>query len=51
MYRVFNMGVGLVIFVREGRAVEAVEVLRAAGERAVAIGQVDKGRGEVVLVN
>ena len=51
MYRVFNMGIGLIIVVREWHAVEAVVTLRAAGERAVVIGEVEKGSGGVALVN
>ncbi|MFH0954445.1 MAG: phosphoribosylformylglycinamidine cyclo-ligase [Verrucomicrobiota bacterium] len=51
MYRVFNMGIGMVILVREDRAVEAMEVLRRAGEKPVVIGQVEKGRKPVQLVN
>ncbi len=51
MYRVFNMGIGMVVFVRENRAVEAMEVLRAAGEKPVVIGCVEKGRRTVRLVN
>ncbi|MBU1693288.1 MAG: phosphoribosylformylglycinamidine cyclo-ligase [Verrucomicrobia bacterium] len=49
MYRVFNMGIGLVVFVRELHAVEALETLRGAGEKAVVIGLAEKGKGEVVL--
>ena len=47
MYKVFNMGVGLVIVVREIRVVEALETLREAGERPVVIGWVEKGAGRV----
>lgn len=50
MYRVFNMGIGLVVFVREDRAVEALDVLTAAGEKPVVIGWVERGRFPVQLI-
>jgi phosphoribosylformylglycinamidine cyclo-ligase len=47
MYRVFNMGVGMVAAVRP-RAVRAViRVLERAGERAMVIGRVRRGKGRV----
>ena len=51
MYRVFNMGIGMIVFVREQNAVEAVEVLKGAGENPVVIGWVEKGKTPVKLVN
>jgi phosphoribosylformylglycinamidine cyclo-ligase len=51
MYRVFNMGIGMVVFVREKDAARALSVLRKAGEKAVIIGRVEKGRGDVRLEN
>lgn len=51
MYRVFNMGIGMVVFVRENRLVEALEVLDAAGERGVVIGWVERGRDSVRLIH
>jgi len=51
MYRVFNMGIGMVVIVREEVTVEALEILRATGERPVVIGWVEKGREPVRLVN
>lgn len=51
MYRVFNMGIGMVIFVRAKDVMKAREVLRRAGERPVAIGNVRKGPRGVKMVN
>lgn len=51
MYRVFNMGIGLVVIVREDRAVESLEVLRAAGEKPVVIGWIERGRAPVRMIN
>jgi phosphoribosylformylglycinamidine cyclo-ligase len=50
MYRVFNMGIGLVIVVRSADAAKSLEVLRSAGEKPVVIGEVRKGRGRAVVV-
>lgn len=49
MYRVFNMGIGMVFFVPEDHAVEALEVLREAGERPVALGWVERGAPPVKM--
>lgn len=53
MYRVFNMGIGMVVVVRPTDALAALRALNAAGERAVPIGNVQKAGagGPVVLVN
>lgn len=51
MYRVFNMGIGLVIVVRPADQAKALKALRAAGEKPVVIGQVTKGTGECRVVN
>jgi phosphoribosylformylglycinamidine cyclo-ligase len=40
MYRVFNMGIGLAIIVRQRDAKTAVEVLRQAGERPKIVGRI-----------
>jgi len=50
MYRVFNMGMGMVVVVREDHVVEAMEVLRGTGEKPVIIGRIEKGKGDVQLV-
>ena len=51
MYRVFNMGVGMIVIVREQNTVEAMEILKGAGEKPVVIGVVEKGKVPVKLVN
>ncbi len=42
MYRVFNMGIGMVVFVRGADVLEALRILHAAGEQAVPIGNVQR---------
>jgi len=49
MYRVFNMGVGLVIAVRETDVVKAVAALKKAGEKPLVIGAVVRGSGSVQM--
>lgn len=49
MYRVFNMGIGMVIAVRAADQTRAVAALRAAGEKPIVIGQVEKGSGKTVF--
>ena len=49
MFRVFNMGVGMVVVVAEAAAVEMLGALRGAGEDAGVIGRVVGGAGEVRL--
>lgn len=44
MYRVFNMGIGMVVIVRPGKVDEALQILRKAGEKPVAIGNIQTGR-------
>ena len=51
MYRVFNMGIGMVFFVRAADAARAVKVLAAAGEKPRIIGRVEKGGAPVKLLN
>ncbi len=51
MYRVFNMGIGMVVIVREENVVEAIEILKAAGEKPSVIGWMEKGKTPVRLVN
>jgi phosphoribosylformylglycinamidine cyclo-ligase len=43
MYEVFNMGVGMVVFVRPTAVDRAMEILRKAGERPHLIGRVEAG--------
>jgi phosphoribosylformylglycinamidine cyclo-ligase len=49
MYRVFNMGIGLVIMVRTGDVSKSLAILKKAGEKPVVIGQIEKGRGRTIL--
>lgn len=48
MFRTFNMGIGFVIVVPRERAVSAVRLLKAHGERAWVIGDIVKGEGVVI---
>ena len=48
MYRVFNMGIGMVIAVRAADQSRALAALRAAGEAPLLIGHIRRGRGSVV---
>lgn len=47
MYRTFNMGIGMVVAVPPEDAHRTLDVLRTAGHRAVEIGAVDRGHGQV----
>jgi phosphoribosylformylglycinamidine cyclo-ligase len=40
MYRVFNMGIGMVLIVSQGNLLEAVRILKKSGERPAVIGSV-----------
>lgn len=50
MWRVFNMGVGMIVVVPESDAFRALDVARSAGHRAGIIGRVVAGSGDVRLV-
>ncbi|MCB0977908.1 MAG: phosphoribosylformylglycinamidine cyclo-ligase, partial [Acidimicrobiales bacterium] len=47
MRKVFNLGIGMVVVVPAEEAYRAMDVLRAKGQRAVEIGRVEKGSGQV----
>lgn len=49
MVRVFNLGIGMVVAVPSEDAARALDLLLGAGHRAVEIGEVVTGSGEVVL--
>lgn len=49
MMRVFNMGIGFVVFVRPTFAEAAIRRLRRAGENPVRIGRVKRGSGQVTI--
>jgi phosphoribosylformylglycinamidine cyclo-ligase len=49
MYRVFNCGIGMTIQLAAADAQRAIEILRAAGQPALVIGEVRKGSNGVVI--
>lgn len=49
MYRVFNMGIGLVLAVRPGSAAAVLRSLERDGEEATVIGRVKHGKGTLEL--
>ena len=49
MYNTFNMGIGMMIVVDPAQAEEAVAALKAAGEEAYVIGQIEAGDKGVTL--
>lgn len=49
MYSTFNMGVGFVIACQKGKAESLVKFLAKKGEKAWRLGEVKKGKGEVVV--
>ncbi|MCC7299860.1 MAG: phosphoribosylformylglycinamidine cyclo-ligase [Verrucomicrobia bacterium] len=51
MYRVFNMGIGMVVIVRAADASVALDSLKKAGQKALLIGRIEKGAGKSVLIN
>ncbi len=50
MARVFNLGLGMIVAVRAGKATKAVDSLRTSGHRATVVGEIKKGSGQVHLV-
>lgn len=50
MWRVFNMGVGMIVVVPESDAFRALDVVRTAGHRAEIVGRVVAGTGDVRLL-
>ena len=51
MYRVFNMGIGMVVIVRSADQDKALAVLKAAGAAPRLIGRIEKGTGVVRMLN
>ena len=49
MYRVFNCGIGMTVHVAQGDADRAIDLLREAGQPALAIGEVRSGERGVVI--
>lgn len=50
MFRVFNMGIGMVLFVSRDVASAVIQRLNQAGETAVIIGEIQKGPNDVQIV-
>ncbi len=50
MFRTFNMGIGLVIIMAEKETQTSIERLKALGEQAYLIGQVERGNKEVEII-
>ncbi len=51
MYRVFNMGIGFVLWVRPRDLMPALDALRSANEKPVPLGNVQAGKRPVRLLN
>ncbi|WP_460173353.1 phosphoribosylformylglycinamidine cyclo-ligase [Vulcanisaeta sp. JCM 14467] len=49
MHRVFNMGIGMVIFVSRENVEEVVRVLSGRGEEVIELGRVEEGQGIKVI--
>ncbi|MDR1262108.1 MAG: phosphoribosylformylglycinamidine cyclo-ligase [Oscillospiraceae bacterium] len=49
MFNTFNMGMGMGVIVSQGAADKAIEVLRANGVAAYALGEVVRGGGEIII--
>ena len=49
MFNTFNMGIGMTVIVKKEQADKALEVLRACGETARVIGQVQSGEHGVEI--
>ena len=51
MAKVFNLGIGMIVVVPEREAAKAQDVLRTFGHRAVQVGTITDGHGDVQLVD
>ncbi len=49
MYKAFNMGLGMVIAVKNGTEKAALKKLESIGEKAYLVGEIKKGTGRVVI--
>ncbi len=49
MYRVFNMGIGMIVVVRARDTARAVSILKRAAARPTIIGRIEKGKRTVIL--
>jgi phosphoribosylformylglycinamidine cyclo-ligase len=50
MAKVFNLGIGMIVVVSEGDRFKALDTLREHGHRAVDLGEIVPGKGDVRLV-
>lgn len=50
MYRTFNCGIGLVVVVPQAEADDVLSQLRASGEQAVVMGEVESRRSDAVII-
>jgi phosphoribosylformylglycinamidine cyclo-ligase len=50
MAKVFNLGIGMIVVVNEGDRFKALDSLREHGHRAVDLGEIVPGKGDVQLV-
>ncbi|MEI8121235.1 MAG: phosphoribosylformylglycinamidine cyclo-ligase [bacterium] len=51
MYRVFNMGLGMVVVVRKQDVEKSLTILKKAGTKPVLVGWIEKGSRQVRLIN
>jgi len=51
MYRVFNMGLGMVVVVRKQDVEKSLTILKKAGTKPVLVGWIEKGSRHVRLIN
>ncbi|MCY3633754.1 MAG: phosphoribosylformylglycinamidine cyclo-ligase [bacterium] len=49
MAKVFNLGLGMIVAVRDKDATKAIDLLRTGGHRATIVGEIEKGDGQVWL--
>ncbi len=50
MYKTFNMGIGMVVVVEAKAADKIMKFLKKRGEKAYLIGEIGKGKGEVIII-
>ena len=51
MYRVFNMGIGMVVVVKKQDVEKSITILRKTGSKPVIVGWIEKGNRTVRLIN
>jgi phosphoribosylformylglycinamidine cyclo-ligase len=51
MYRVFNMGIGMVVVVKKQDVEKSISLLRKTGSKPVIVGWIEKGNRSVRLIN